>query len=288
MLIRIADLLTRRAEWAILLVALVAGISAALAGWAAPVNTGVEAVRQSLFSKPASGETVVVAIDGQSLSEIQNWPWPRSIHGRLVDRLREAGADRIAFDIAFLDPAGDPAQDRAFAAAIGRARGSVVLPAVLENHDGVMGERVEELPAPMLRRDAEVGAIWIRLDDDLVVRNVPYSVNIAGARRPSLSTILAGRATDRAGSFPLDWSIDPFSFPTVSYADVLAGRFDRRLFEGRNVVVGSTSNMLGDQWVVPYWGRIPGVYIHAVGSETLRRHVPVPVGSGPRSFSSAS
>lgn len=43
---------------------------------------------------------VIVAIDEPSMAEIeQQWPWPRSLHARLVRQLHQAGAKVIGFDI---------------------------------------------------------------------------------------------------------------------------------------------------------------------------------------------
>lgn len=281
MLIRIADLVTRRTAALILAITLLAGVSAAVGDWATPIDTQVETLRSSMFRKPPSGDTILVAIDPKSMAELSSWPWPRSLHGRLVDRLTQAGAGHVVFDVVFADPSVDPSQDRAFAAAIRRANGRVVLPASLENADGQLGGRTESLPPEMLRRHAQIGSIWIRLDDDLQPRRLPYSVRIGGERRPAIATILANQPSRRDDTFPIDWSFDIDRFPTISYSDVLAGRFDPSFFRGRNVVVGSTSTTLGDHWTVPSHGRIPGVYIQAVGSETLRRHVPRPVGQWP-------
>src|SRR6516162_6175830 len=46
----------------------------------------------------------VVDIDDESLGEIGQWPWPRTIVAQLVDKLRETGAAVIAFDIDFAEP----------------------------------------------------------------------------------------------------------------------------------------------------------------------------------------
>jgi len=46
----------------------------------------------------------VVDIDDKSLSKIGQWPWPRTIVAQLIDKLREAGAAVIAFDIDFAEP----------------------------------------------------------------------------------------------------------------------------------------------------------------------------------------
>src|SRR6516162_2773658 len=46
----------------------------------------------------------VVDVDDPSLKKIGQWPWPRTVVAQLVDRLREAGAAVIAFDIDFAEP----------------------------------------------------------------------------------------------------------------------------------------------------------------------------------------
>ena len=62
-----------------------------------------------LYQKAApreSGDAAIriVDIDDDSLSKIGQWPWPRTVVAQLVDRLAEAGAAVIAFDIDFAEP----------------------------------------------------------------------------------------------------------------------------------------------------------------------------------------
>lgn len=281
MLIRIADLFARYTRWLILAAAALIGVSAAVSNWTLPLDHRAEAIRHALFAKPPSGETVIVEIDTRSLTEVQAWPWPRGLHGRLVDRLREAGARQIAFDIDFTSPATDPAQDELFGAAIARASGRVILPATLENANGQFGQRLDVLPSPPLARHARIGTIWIWLDDDAEARRLPYSVVIAGHQRPSLAMAMSDRPTIGSRAFPIDWSFEWELFPRISYADVLAGRYDPEFFRGKNVLIGATSVTLGDRFSVPTHIRIPGVYVQAIGSETLRRHIPVELGPWP-------
>lgn len=47
---------------------------------------------------------VIVDIDEASLKEIGQWPWPRTIVGDLVTRLRADGALVIGFDVIFAEP----------------------------------------------------------------------------------------------------------------------------------------------------------------------------------------
>jgi len=53
---------------------------------------------------PVGGETVIVAIDEKSLSELGRWPWPRTTIARLVDVLKGYGVKAIGFDIVFAEP----------------------------------------------------------------------------------------------------------------------------------------------------------------------------------------
>lgn len=64
----------------------------------------------------------IVDIDDASLAKLGQWPWPRSIIAQTVDKLREAGATSIGFDVVFaeadrsspskmVDALGDAAQN---------------------------------------------------------------------------------------------------------------------------------------------------------------------------------
>lgn len=41
----------------------------------------------------------LIAIDDKSLGRIGQWPWPRNVLARLIERLREAGADIVTLDL---------------------------------------------------------------------------------------------------------------------------------------------------------------------------------------------
>jgi adenylate cyclase len=46
----------------------------------------------------------IVDIDDDSLARFGQWPWPRTLLAKLVNRLNELGAAAIAFDILFIEP----------------------------------------------------------------------------------------------------------------------------------------------------------------------------------------
>ena len=60
---------------------------------------------------PASGEVVLVVIDDESVGRLGGWPPPRHHLARLVDRLADAGARVVAFDLLLSEP-GRAIRDR--------------------------------------------------------------------------------------------------------------------------------------------------------------------------------
>src|ERR1700693_242529 len=85
-------------------------------------------MRFGWFPRQASGDIVLVAIDSPSIEIVGVWPWPRQKHAELIGKLVEAGANDILFDVDFSSPS-NPVSDQAFADALQKAGGSVVLPA---------------------------------------------------------------------------------------------------------------------------------------------------------------
>src|SRR3984893_7642398 len=75
----------------------------------------------------------IVDIDDDSLKKIGQWPWPRTLVAQLIDRLREAGASVIAFDIDFAEP--------------DRTSPKLLLPLMAQN--GVGGEEAKKLLAAL-------------------------------------------------------------------------------------------------------------------------------------------
>ena len=66
---------------------------------------------------PETSPAVVVAIDEDTMSARQRWPWPRDMVAELVEELHKHGAGAVAFDIMFIDadPQSPLAQAKRFA-----------------------------------------------------------------------------------------------------------------------------------------------------------------------------
>lgn len=267
----------RLAHGLILLVACLVGIATGAVGAGTPIERMLAGWSAALRQRPASGQLHIVEIDARSIAAIDRWPWSRAEHARVIDRLRAAGVDTIAFDVDFSSRAGG-AGDAALAAALKRADGHVVLP-TMRQAAGSNGEaEIDSLPAPELRDHAALASVSVLPDDDGNVRQAPIGTVTAGTPRPSLSAMLAHRNGTAGENFPIDYAIDPGTIPRHSFIDIRDGRFDPAVLKGRDVLIGATAVELGDRYAVPNYGVIPGVAIQALAAETLAGGVPRQVG----------
>mgnify|MGYP001827362399 CR=1 FL=1 len=97
-------------------------------------NIGLELLFKVRGERPPPQEVVIVSINGQTGAQLglgEEVPeWPRALQGQLIDRLNQAGAAVIAFDIFFKKPR-DPETNAPMAEAMRRA-GNVLLVAYLQ------------------------------------------------------------------------------------------------------------------------------------------------------------
>ncbi|MDI3792393.1 CHASE2 domain-containing protein [Pseudomonas aeruginosa] len=227
---------------------------------------------------------LVVAIDDRSLESLGRWPWPRSVHAELLDRLAAAGARSVLLDVIFSEPSSNPDSDRQLARSLCRA-GNVLLPLLRESVPRY-GEPPREIPptAPLAGCAAGIGHINVEADSDGTVRSVYLREGPLGQPRP----LLAWQAFADAGAMPMPmpglddmrnlpgWQRDhairiPFigadaGFPSVPYVSVLRGEVPNSLLRDRLVLVGATAPGLGDRYVTPLsasLGTTPGVEIQA-------------------------
>ena len=227
--------------------------------------------RNGLHTHDASGDIVFVKIDDKALRQVGRWPWSRRYHAALTDRITQAGANRIFFDVAF-EAKSNPRDDRTLAEAIERS-GRVTLP--VRSHLTKDGE----LPVqPELARVAEIATISVDYNHQNAAWKLPFGATLGDRQMPGMASKLADRPGPVGEVFPVDYSIDPTSIRSVSAADVLTGTFDERLFQGKDVVIGAASEVLGDQYFIPGWGKMAGAYIQMIGAETLKKGRPVDLG----------
>ncbi len=266
---------------AVVLAATLAGGMLSLAvGFDEMFEHGMRSSRDALRGHDASGEIVIVEIDARSLAEIDRWPWPREIHGELVDRLGAAKVEMIAFDVD-LSSQSNAAADAAFARSLADSESLVILPAFRQYASSNSEHYIDSEPIEELRRSAFLASVNVQPDENGVVRRSLLGVYTGGVPRPSLAAMLSGTHGTAATDFPIDFAIEPDSIPRLSYADILAGRVPLETLRGRKIVIGATAIEMGDRYVVPRHGVIPGVVMQTLAAETLASGVPTEYGPWP-------
>lgn len=215
---------------------------------------------------------VIVAIDDESLQALGRWPWPRSLHAQLIDRLRQIDNRALAIDLLFAEPQdNDPRADRQLAEAIAN-HGAVVLPVApvmdtTTQHVNLIGS------LPIFHKSAALGHVDIELDGDGIARRVYLKAGIEKSDWFAFSSVLAGYwHGNLVGKLEYDSSkinVDisgrwvrsqealipyvgpPGSFQQIPYVRVL---FDDRVLadlKNKIVIVGMTAAGLGMKFATP-------------------------------------
>jgi adenylate cyclase len=233
--------------------------------------------------RPPLAPIVLVSVDDDSFQELGlPWPWPRALHGQLIELLAEGRPAAIGMDILFVEPSGrGPEDDEALAAAIARA-GNVVLAAALTRVSGDVGVRERlEPPLPGIRQHAAAfGPVNLGADNDAFVRRAALRQPFQGrdlasfdleVHRVATAAGVPSRPLPGVASVVINYRGGPQSFPRVPYYRIVTGEIPPETFRGKIVLVGATSPTLHDVFPTPFapHGGMPGVEIHANVLETL-------------------
>ncbi|PXA87143.1 adenylate/guanylate cyclase domain-containing protein [Nostoc sp. 3335mG] len=234
----------------------------------------------STISPPLPREpgAVIVAIDEPSFSALEKqWPWPRDIHAKLIERLRAAGVKAIGMDVIFADPS-QPAADAALA---GAARRDTVFAAdetVSEDAQASTVIRTEPIP-DLVANGALSGVASVSQDGDGVLRRMP--------RYPDGFAAQIGRAAGMTVTMPerprlIQYLGPAATYPRVSYYQALdpAKYLPPDMLRGRTVIVGYSLQAAADlhagatdAFQTPYTMRTgqltPGVEVQATILDNL-------------------
>ncbi|HXN15968.1 MAG TPA: adenylate/guanylate cyclase domain-containing protein [Usitatibacter sp.] len=232
----------------------------------------------------------IVAIDEASFVQIgRQWPWPRSLHAKLVDQLTKAGALVIAFDVLLSEVSMvGPADDAALAQAISRSANVVIASDRVYQESAHARQWIRVDPLPEFKRaGATNGLALVSLDPDLVVRRLPEGDDVlwrailrrVNEQRPGLVNF------DEPERGAMIRHVGPDrTFPYVSYYQALDA--DTSLppdaFRDQIVLIGRDLKASTDQgsaqsdlFATPFTSRTgwltPGVEIHANILESVIR-----------------
>ncbi|MHB1125626.1 MAG: CHASE2 domain-containing protein [Bacillota bacterium] len=287
--------LGNRKYQAIALVWIIISLTAALGAWERWELVAYDAWFNLRGVQNPPANIVIIEVDDASIHEIGTYPWPRSTHAAMLEKLSQARV--VGWDVSF-DVPGDPAEDTAFAQAVGSAGAHQVLASdfTFSQEEGEWLQQMQQ-PIDLIMEQLDMtGFINMPTDLDNVVRGVtPVDLNYFQRPYPSLSLAVAMAARDlwfddlqpapeglRAGSINVPWNgrdrvLVNFwgpgrTFTYYRYADVLTGRVDPEVFKDRIVLIGPTSPFFKDDFPNPFTrGNMvlgnalpsPGVELHA-------------------------
>jgi adenylate cyclase len=193
-------------------------------------------------------DVVLVQIDNEALDGLGlRWPFPRSVHARVIDHLREAGARVIAYDVIFSAPTkGHPEEDDALVRAVTRAHNVVLATDASDGHGKtpVFGGR------DLRRFGARAGFSLLPPDSDGVLRRTEYESGGVDAFAVAAAERYLGRELP-ASALPgttswIDYAGPEGTVQSVPFAQVLRGRVAAGFFRDKIVVVGMAAPALQD------------------------------------------
>jgi adenylate cyclase len=245
--------------------------------------------------KPPS-DVVVVGIDDNTFQDLQQqWPFRRSYHAKVVDRLRKDGAKLIIWDVQFTEPQNtgnanrDASDDNALITACRRA-GNCVMSAT-EFNEAKQSAVFGGPPGQKFAR-AVVGNGVVSEDSDGVIRHVYYEHQGANSLGVVAYERLTGKKVEEqdlggATTF-IDYYGPGMTFTRVPYSHVCPGcgktshRQPKQIkqappgfFKDKVVVVGPIAPTLQDIHDTPFDSVMPGGEYQANVFQTVREGFPL-------------
>ena len=241
--------MTRKRALVLLAVAVVAAVTAGgLKQLGVGRNLELETVDARFRVRGAvapPADVVLVQVDERTLGELKlRWPFPRSRHAQLIDRLAAGGPRAIAIDLQFTEPTNID-DDNALIEAIERA-GHVVLATTTVDDQGasnVLGG--DDIVSDI---GARVGSALLPLDPDGAIRRAAYEVEGLETFAVVTAEVSLNRQID---AFDEDrtwirYAGPPRTLRSYSYSQVLRGRVPPETFRDKIVVVGTEALRLKD------------------------------------------
>lgn len=251
-------------------------------------------------SRTPPTDIVLIAIDQKSLEAMNDvagsWPWPRAIHGELIDGLARFSPKAIGFDILFNEADSFRPDSDAVLRDIARTHSNLFFPSLLLA-DG-SGASLKGLPASMgVRRtphanDAATAPLLVPLvldptnwqgglinfekDGDQRGRHARLYRRVQGWELPGLSASMArhtGTALPAAELIRLHWY--GHAPRTISYSDIFndlssATPVLAPTLKNSLVIVGATAPGLNDFRPTPLGALTPGAEVLTTAIANLR------------------
>lgn len=193
-------------------------------------------------------DLILVLIDDQTFDDLdEQWPFPRSMHGEVIDALNRDGAASIAYDVQFTEPTV-PKEDNFLIGAVGRMGGMTLATEEVDKDGGTNVFGGDEV---LDRFGARAGNTQFSLDPGGIHRRLEYSTR----KLKSFAIVMQEQRSgddvsrddfDDDGEAWIDFRGPPGTFPSVHFSDVLNHEFEPGTFDGKTVIVGASAPTLQD------------------------------------------
>ena len=201
-------------------------------------------------------DIALVLIDDVTSHELPvRFPFPRSLHAKVIDAVNRDGAKAIAYDVEFLQPTKQE-EDSALLNAVARAPNKVILADSQPDPQGRSGVFGGQQTLDQIK--ARAGNTQIGEDSDGVRRRIPFEVGNMETFPLVAAEVASGKqiTEDQMGgpSAWIDYDGGVGTYPSVPFSRVLSGQFPPGFFKGKVVVVGASDPTLKDLAQTPTSG----------------------------------
>ncbi len=218
-------------------------------------------------------ELVIVAIDDVTFDELGlQWPFPRSEHALVIDRIDRDGPRVIVYDVQFTEET-DPFEDNALIEAVADADSVVLATTEVDEFGGTNIFGGIDLAA----LGARAGTALVAPERGGVIRRAPYEVEgletlaIVGAEVASGREIEASEVP--SGNAWIDFYGPEGTIPAVSFSRV--SEAPPGFFSDRIVVVGASAPSLQDLHATSTADTMSGAEVEASALSTALRGFPL-------------
>ncbi|EIZ80390.1 diguanylate phosphodiesterase [Novosphingobium sp. Rr 2-17] len=265
--------LWKNARARILVWAALTGIVMGLTGFGLPLEDALRNMRSAMRLETVKSDLVLVNEDSRTLTELNAYDVTHGTDADTIDKLFEAGARRVFFDRSFGN-AGSPSDDAKLVRALKAHSGKVYLGAGLNGESGT-GNFAGKVPLKMFSEHAHVVSLMVLHHPFNLSVEFPLASDSPLGNLPSLSAAIGNVNGDISTNYVPDFSISTKSFRSLSYIDVQRGSFNPSDVRDRDVLIVPAAASFGDMHPIPSQNvTVPGGYLHAIGSETLKRGIP--------------
>ncbi len=264
-----AERLRHPYSWRAWLIAVLAGLLCGVTAFSQPVDLALKSFQFKLHARPVTGNIVVVGVDDATLAQSGADGFTRADAARTFDAIRKAGAKRLFVDYVYDRPSAED-ETKALESAIARWDDRITM-AVMFSSDNAANYsevRVSKLSGIDRSKRASIGVnyqFW-------GAWQIPYADSIGSDILPTFSSRLADLPPTKVGKFWPDYAFDYRTIPTYSAVDLVSGKVSSDALAGKDVVFGPLSPTLLDMHFMPGHNplKVPGVFFHVIGGETLK------------------